>query len=275
TGQAVFAFHGGEVALTGAVLRSYVLSVPTLLALRLRGGAALHTSVGVRADDRALCRALRVVLGLCDLVTWRDETSRDWVGTGTVTPDWAFGEARTVTADPVRTLLAVALRHDRPAPSADYVRLVRDVADAHGLEIVTVAQTGRDHALAAETAGALGARVIEWPSDDLLVAEQVLRQTYRSSFAVVSNRLHGLIMAATEGAVPIGLGTSDVEKLDRSMRAAGLGGLAREMGDPRQTRQFVDDVVARRTEIAANVDAAALEVNALTERIAAAVEARR
>ncbi|MDQ1181547.1 polysaccharide pyruvyl transferase family protein [Rhodococcus sp. SORGH_AS_0301] len=273
-GRVLFAFHGGEISLTPAVLRSYALHLPLLALLRVRGGIAVHTSIGVRAPRRRTARILRWILAGCDLVTWRDDRSQEWIGLGTVTPDWAFahrhGEA--LPPDDERPLMAVALRHDRPAPSEDYARTVCALAAAHGLDLVMTAQTAADMRSARQWAPLFGARVVEWPSDDLAQAEDVLRHTYRRCRAVVSNRLHGLIMAATEGAVPIGLGTSDVEKLDRGMRAAGLVSVALHAQDSDVALSFAEDVLSRRDEVRRRVIGAAGELDELTDRIAGALE---
>jgi polysaccharide pyruvyl transferase WcaK-like protein len=230
----VYAFHVGEMSLTTKLAISYAKQLPLVALARTRGGAAIHCGLGIRGGlqggsaDKVRVQVVKSILVACACVTWRDETSAHVMGIGAVEPDWAFGARdlrQGVDADLDRRTVAVALRHDRDRPSDEFVNAVQKYASDRGLEIVLTAQTERDLRPARENAARFGGRAIEWTDSALGVAEDNLRATYRGCHTVISNRLHGLVIAATEGATPIGLTTGDPEKLARTLDSAGLLGV--------------------------------------------------
>lgn len=188
----------------------------------------IQTGVGIRHPQSPLPKPPSS-LNMFELVTWRDPISRSYIGTGSVTPDWAFAtggpdfrEAGTRPSE--RSRLAVSLRGDRAAPDDEWLRTVRSTAAARQLQITLVVQVARDQKLAYELADRLGpgTDVVGWSSNDHVVQEQAVRDAYRTSSAVLSDRLHSLVIGATEGAVPIGFSPNSVEKARRTLTPVGL-----------------------------------------------------
>nr|WP_280759840.1 hypothetical protein [Prescottella agglutinans] len=99
---------------------------------------------------------------------------------------------------------------------------MQQISSAKGLEPIVVVQVRRDSLRARAIADRLHCSVVDWTGETHHVQEQRLRNVYRQSEAVVSDRLHVLIMALTEGAIPLGLMEHEDTKIGRHFRAAGF-----------------------------------------------------
>lgn len=160
-----------------------------------------------------------------DLLYWRDALSRDKIGVGLVAPDWAFnlGSAERPTSY-VRDRITLSFRNDRPIPDKAWAEQIRTISKDLELPLQLVVQVRRDHDRSHEVARLLGgAEVLEWPSD-LNHREQELRvrDAYQRSLYTISDRTHGLIMAMTEGSMPVVSSTSTVSstKAVRTLKPA-------------------------------------------------------
>lgn len=207
-GSASFLANAGEVIRVRGprYLRPKLLA--KLASLRQRGGALLHTGVGVRDLDTRAWLAKTSALRFFDLVTWRDAASRDYAGIGEVQPDWGFATDGVTSKphDKSRDILAVSIRGDRARPDDAWQSAVRELANGLNLRIVTFSQVARDTPLAEELGRTLDADdVVTWTSEDHATQEERVRALFRRSACVVSDRLHGLILGATEGAYPVGM----------------------------------------------------------------------
>ncbi|ADG73648.1 conserved hypothetical protein [Cellulomonas flavigena DSM 20109] len=231
-----YGFDSGETEVRRAYARRYARLAPLLALNRARGGAAVQAGTGVRADHRWRV-PIAAVLRLCDVVTWRDAYSRDLMGVGDVAPDWAFAlgpDAGTLRAGTDRPLLAVSVRQGtgdvrREPPDASWARRVRALADGLGVTPVVVTQVARDAPLGDRVAHDLRAEHLTWDGHDHAAQEARLRKLYRRCSHVLSDRLHVVVVAATEGAVPVGLATPTAlgeapDKVVRTLRAAGITG---------------------------------------------------
>lgn len=211
----------GELQNSWAFIRSQVKARVQRLRLRRRGGRAVLLGVGMRHSMPWPKRfVLRAALSDYRLIGWRDIRSHEELALGDVMPDWAFGE--DVPPPPPsgqRDLLIVSMRGDRPLPSARWFELLRSYATAHHLRIEVVTQVGRDQARSGELAAQLGAMPNPWLEGDYEAQEQALRSLYRQARLVISDRMHVLIMAAVEGAVPLCLTDAPEEKIERHFRA--------------------------------------------------------
>lgn len=230
-GRDVYAFDTGETEATRPFARRYLRLAPLLAVSRLRGGLVVQAGVGVR-ESTPWRLPIAAVLRLASTVTWRDEQSRRMMGLGSVTPDWAFAlgaDEASLRADTDRPLLAVAIRQGlehaaRDRPDDAWTARVRGLADSLGLDIVVTAQIERDGPLALDLAERLGGEAVVWLDDDHARQEQRLREAYRRSAAVLTDRLHAAVIAATEGAVPIALVTGPADKVMRTLEGAGIVG---------------------------------------------------
>nr|WP_168209122.1 polysaccharide pyruvyl transferase family protein [Agromyces intestinalis] len=275
--RSLYAFDTGETEVQRAFAMRYLRLAPLLVAARLRGGAAAHVGVGVR-EPTAWRVPISAVLRLCQVVTWRDEPSRRMMGVGGVSPDWAFalGAPEDVLLaapdDADRRTLAIAVRAslshaERDRPDARWIAAIGTLADELGLEPVVVAQIERDGPLAEELADALGAEAVVWDGPNHAKQEARLRAVYRGSRAVVSDRLHALVIAATEGAVPIGLANGDDDKVVRTLAAAGITGTSvdRALADPDTALATARDAIGRHAEIMASVVEARRTIDAVVD----------
>lgn len=280
-GRGVYAFDTGETEVRRPFAVRYLRLAPLLLVHRLRGGTAVLTGVGVR-EPRPWRPVISAVLRLCRVVTWRDGPSRHLMGIGTVTPDWAFAlgaDAETLRdAEAPRPLLALSVRQGlshaaRERPDDAWVETVRDLAATLGLRPVVVAQIERDGDLARDLAARLDCDAVTWLDDDHARQEARLRETYRRSALVLSDRLHAVVIAATEGAVPVALSSGPMDKTTRTLAGAGIDrtSVPRDLRDRDAALAVMTDALDRRPEIIEAVIAARTRLAELTARIAAEV----
>lgn len=207
-----------------------------MLLNRLVGGRNIFCGVGLRnIDSPSLPFADRIMskcyLLVFDYVSWRDHYSRKSVeGVGEIAPDWAFAEGQSdallARPDISRGYVAISLRGDRPFPNTMWLIAIKDFSLARGLELIAVAQVARDVKHTARIAELLGCRHVDWSDAALgnFAREKVVRDIYRKSAMVVSDRLHALILGLTEGAVPLGFPVRSAEKCDRALATVGIHG---------------------------------------------------
>ncbi|WP_127916123.1 polysaccharide pyruvyl transferase family protein [Prescottella agglutinans] len=263
-GPTVVAVNAGEVPVSRkGALRMLTLAM-LILWMRVRGGRGVWVGAGVpRQQGRSfLAWPYALVAGLCEYVRFRDDESRAVVAvTGGVAPDWAFALG-TATGEwkprGDRSLLAIVIRGDRERPSSEWISWIKETADLHGLAPVVVVQVRRDAAMAAWLAGELGGSVSSWESCDHRVRETEVRRIYAESALVVGDRLHGLIVGATEGALPLGWVETSAGKVRRHFDTVGLewpGG-----GEGRRPKEYgaltVADMDSMRDSLVEAVDRA-------------------
>ncbi|CBH50037.1 hypothetical protein GS463_04120 [Rhodococcus hoagii] len=226
-GETVVAVNAGEVPVSRkGALRMLTLALLIVWA-RGRGGGGVWVGAGVpkRHGRKVLSWPYQLVARLCRYVRFRDKESQEVVAATGVAPDWAFALG-TATSEWIsrdaRSLLAVVIRGDRNRPSAEWTSWIRRAADLHGLDPVVVVQVRRDAALAGWLAGEIGGSVSTWNECDHSTREAEVRDIYANSALVVGDRLHGLIVGATEGALPLGWVESSAGKVRRHFETVGL-----------------------------------------------------
>lgn len=279
-GRAVYAFNAGEMEVDRHYATYYLRILPLLLVFRLRGGVILHTGFGIRAANRRWEWALRLVLRLAHVVSWRDAYSRKVMGVGEVAPDWAFSEGssnaqlETMADDRDRSLLAVSLRYDRDAPSDAWLETLKSYAASRGLDITFVSQIERDSAKASALAQRVGGVSIPWTNPALGEQEARIREVYRQSEFIVSDRLHALVVGATEGALPICLANSELDKTARTLDVVGLGKNRLSWAsaeDVKSTSELLDLVSSERAQVISAVVTARAQIDVLRDQIRRAV----
>lgn len=276
-GDGLYAFDTGETEVQAPFATRYLKLAPLLATNRTRGGMAVQLGVGVR-ESTPWRIPIASVLRLCDRVTWRDAASRRIMGLGAVTPDWAFAlgspDDVLLDADRPRRHLAISYRQGlshaaRERPGAAWVASVRRIADELGLEPIVVAQIERDGPLAADLADELACDALPWLDDDHARQEQRLRAVYRDSALVLSDRLHAVVIAATEGAVPVPLSAGPMDKTTRTLEGVGIRdtSVARALPDADAALAVIRDALGRRDAIMRTVSAARRELDALTAEL--------
>ncbi|GAA1812858.1 hypothetical protein [Nesterenkonia flava] len=270
--RAVMLFNAGEIN-PG---RAYP---PRHTAIQLRNiverdGLVLFAGTGMKDPSKVNGEAFHPVLRNAPVASWRDALSRDAAGFGTVAPDWAYALG-TPTAEwasvNARPLLAVSLRFDRPLPDQTWIEAVRSLAEQTSTRIVTLAQVARDAPRAVRLAEMLGGEYLTPPSMKHADLDSHARSVYGEALAVISDRAHGLIIGASEGAYPIG-SASNPQKIKRLLAAAGLGDL---VGHYQELPEFAAQLEHRLSGFAPAIDTARAEIADLTGRINAAMDAAR
>lgn len=265
----VYGFDTGETELQRRFAARYARLAPILVANRARGGRSVHVGVGVRRSTKWRV-PIRAALRLPDIVTWRDTMSRRVVGVGGVSPDWAFATGGGDDEPGERPVLAIAVRASlshspRTEPDDAWADRAGALAADHGLRPVFVAQIGRDGPLAERLAHRIGAETLVWESPDHSAFEARLRAMYRISAGVLSDRLHGLVIGATEGAVPLALASDPHDKTVRTLDAVGI----RDVTVPPDLSDVegVGAMLARRQGVVSAVRRARTHLEDLTARI--------
>lgn len=221
----------GELILGRRYLLAQLRMVPAAIAIRLQRGRVLRLGLGQRSPEPRLTPIYRALFRLSNVVAWRDADTYATFRLGEVMPDWGFAERGSTEVDG-RDLLVLSYRSDKPAFTPALVTALGDAARARGLQIAVVTQVGRDSPRSRELAEALDAELIDWP-DGRSHGEQerLLRDVYRRSAIVLSDRLHVLIVAMTEGAVPLALSLGPNYKIGRHFDAIGYSDVSVPVSD--------------------------------------------
>jgi hypothetical protein len=226
-GQASYVFKPGEIQLTLIGMKEHLSMLPLLVLIRARGGAAARAGAGSRNFSALPRMLIGPSIALSNLSLWRDAETARYLGGG-VMPDLGFGEGNAdLAASDVsgRDVLVVSMRSDlgdRPDPPQYWLAAVRQFAERHGLMIWTATQVHVDDERSGRLASALGGQSLRWDGVGHDEQEARLRTLYRRAAMVVSDRLHVLIAALTEGAVPAGLLLDASDKVARHFAAAGI-----------------------------------------------------
>jgi len=207
--------------------RRNVVEFALARASRRSGGSVLITGLGVRHPTGRASVSTQMLVRSADLLCWRDFDSRGHAGRGFVVPDWAFrsgiSDEDLRSSGSNRNLLGITLRGDRPLPSDAWIDSVRTYADSHGLRIATFSQVVRDRARAEWLADRFGCECVPWASYEHAAHEANVRSFMGGCSVVVSDRLHALILALTEGACPLLVSQDGFDpKVARTFAGAGI-----------------------------------------------------
>jgi len=233
-GNANFVFNAGEFVVTKSYFVGIMALWPWILLAKLRGGKVVWVGAGISRIRRGFFAPFKMLAKISDVLYWRDTTSSQLAGTGKSAPDWGFalesGGTTSVLGEyasnnfpgfDARNTVCISLRGDRPYPGAEWIDAIRDLAQRTNLKVVTVSQVMDDNDYAERLAGELKAECVLWPGGDHFEQEIRVREAYRSAAVAFSDRLHGLIIAATEGAVPLGWTEATTSKLARHFDLVG------------------------------------------------------
>jgi len=278
-GKASYAFKPGEIQLTLIGMKEHLSMLPVIALIRARGGAVVRVGVGSRNFAPVPRALITPSIALSNLSLWRDVETARYLG-GDVMPDLAFGEgaAESGTDNEVRDVLVVSMRSDlsyAADPPAHWLAAVRAFADAHDLEIWTATQVHVDDEKAARLAADLGGQALRWDGRGHDEQEERLRALYRRSLVAISDRLHVLVAAVTEGAVPAALLTDSSDKIARHFAAAGVHDItvptAKLSVDEIVAR--LENLLARREQILEFVAQARTELDSAKARVGSALTA--
>lgn len=235
--RTTIALNAGEVPVSrSGSLRIASLALVALIA-RVRGGGLVWLGVGVPPPTSRFSRFFtlpyRWAARMAFAVRARDEESLRTLRSAEVAPDWAFnlGTPTERWRPPEdRSLLVVSLRGDRAMPSTAWLSWVRHQASQNGLEILVLSQVRRDNPRTKELGEILGGITLQFEVEDHSVQEGLVRSVYERARFTISDRLHVLIVSATEGSVPVGWIPSSTGKVRRHFDAVGMQQVGRYEG---------------------------------------------
>lgn len=222
--RAVIIMAPGPTALASAAapLAKKIGVVALLTAASLIGNPVMVLGRAVRGDSRASLLAERVMARISSIYLARDPFTADLVGVpARLAPDLGFAPTATepaATPTPeARGTVAISLRFDRDPQLDRVAQLVREWREA-GLDPVFVTQVREDGPNHVRMAEALDVRCIDWPENRThQEQETAVTHEYSRCVAVVSDRLHALIVGARCGALPVIADSAGESKLHASL----------------------------------------------------------
>lgn len=261
----VHVFNAGEINPRGRLYPGPA-RVHELSEVQSRGGIIIAAGIGIKNPHETAHVRFAPAFRNADLMSWRDYGSQEAAGFGEVNPDWAFSlGTETASWAPVesRPHLTVTLRFDRPYPDRRWFDAVRELAYKTNTRIATVAQVGRDAPRAMRLAEELDGEYSGSPSFNHATLDAHVRGVFSKSLAVISDRAHGLIIGATEGAYPLGSG-SEPQKIWRLLDTVGLGSL---VGSHEELGAYSEGLSESIPNLAPAIDTARKRLTRLTLRL--------
>jgi len=251
-GRAHLYFPPGEVREIKSVGVWNLLMLPVLILVRATGGKVHNLGSGLYSEETIWIVPIRMLSRLAEKVVVRDSQTQRRLGHGNVMPDLAFDEygiesGRGPEQAP-RDVLALSFRGKNFHLNESARIALKEVALQLRLQLIVVVQVRSDHAAMEQFASEIGANFLGWSSDTSAVEqEKKVRQVYSEAVIVMSDRIHSLIIGATEGALPIGFMQHADDKVGRHLEAAGLEDMSLDATSlsTDQIRGFVNCVLER------------------------------
>ncbi|KZX22069.1 glycosyltransferase family 4 protein [Rathayibacter tanaceti] len=264
-GRAHSVFKPGEIQLTLIGMKEHLVMLPGIALVRLGGGRVVRAGVGAR-NFAPLPRAIMwPSMALSNYTRWRDDRTAAYMRVGAAMPDLGYGEGasddelRAFAAQPdeERRVLVLSLREDhevdaRPYPEEEWLAAVKGYAEREALDIVVVTQVAVDAERSRRLAADLDADILDWdPAHTHDQHEILLRELYRRTRLALSDRLHVIIMAFTEGAAPVSLQMDASTKSSRHFETIGIHGVTVDMSrtEPERGIETITAVAARRSDL--------------------------
>ncbi|WP_336711231.1 polysaccharide pyruvyl transferase family protein [Arthrobacter sp. USHLN218] len=272
TKPTLVAMNAGEVPVSrSGSLRLCVLGLLVAIS-KMQDGGGVWIGAGVPNTHRLLIMPYRAVAKMSKVVRWRDRDTAALFQQREIAPDWAFSLGSTPdTWKPLRDRgkCAVLLRKSGGFPSESWIEWLRTLLEDHDVEPVFVVQVERDTQLATRLASIFAGGTILWEGTDHSDHEQQVRQLYQDCKLVVSDRLHALIVAATEGAIPIGWIESSKGKISRHFAVVDLTWVGTYEGQPAASYPRIDpgDILKWESDLRRALLQARAQLDVVTNRI--------
>lgn len=200
---------------------------------------------GVPGERNVWSIPYRLLARRAKVAAFRDAESVQLLRTGRVAPDWAFALGTSTDDWPslnARNRIAIILRGDREEPSEAWLDWIRSVSSKMKLIPTFVSQVRRDNSLADSLSKRVNGEAILFDgTTSHAIQEDLVRGIYRQARIAIGDRLHGLIVAASEGAVPLGWIESSSGKISRHFNAVDLTFVGRLEGASGAELPIVDD----------------------------------
>ncbi len=262
-GRRVMVFDPGEVPLGREHLRSELMFLAIVAAVRIRGGVVFRPPRAVGRVDPFVGWLYRTSSRLSNVVLWRERPSFERMGVGRLVPDTAFAEPRLEGAPAhERTAVVVSMRGKRELPPSQWFDGITAFALAHNYKLVLLSQVDEDEERTRELAARFGpiAEYVPWGERSDLEQEVMVRDRYLTSAMAISDRLHVLILAAQAGAMPVEVAPAPKPKVEQHFSTIGMPGLSLDCG------------ARTAAEVAAYLEAQLLRRDELSERMIEASE---
>lgn len=247
-----FAFNAGAFGVTKEYFFGILAILPLLVVLKLRGGKVLWLGSAIATKKKGFTWPFFILAGIADSMRWRDTESSSVFVKRKSMPDWAFGAKPLVSEEQIddvsrrRNKLVLSLRGDRTYPSEEWLDLVEDLANRLRLQIVVCVQVKEDQLYAEKMADRFAAELVGWEYETHIDQERLVRSVYKDTQLILSDRLHGLIIAATEGAVPLGWCESSTTKISRHFNQVNAQWVS---CDPGSVNSSIRDLTADQVDI--------------------------
>lgn len=272
--RVILVMNAGEITPDTAFARARLLTLPVIWLVKLRGGAVIQAGLSVREPSARTSKLVRCLLTHADITAWRDEATRAWAGRGTVIPDWGITQGPDVATVMERHGIArtrrivLSLRGDRPEPSEAVMGELRTALAATGAKLVVVCQVRRDLERSTWLAQELGGELVPWPADrSHREQEDLLRAEYARATWVISDRLHVVLAAMTEGAFPLSVKTIVSLKVARTLSNIDV--------IPAAPQHAEKQIIHSRRSLYDAIGSARERLQDVAQRISAHVEGRR
>jgi hypothetical protein len=251
----IFVFNSGEVTLRARRLFLELLLLPFILLVKLKGGKIFRIGIACMSNIKInLFWLWKLLFKTTDKIFWRTKKSQELFQIGEIIPDLAFApplvEAKSINPTyPNNEFLVISMRHDRPYPSDEWFSKIKEFANQKGLKIVVVSQVRKDNHRTEEIASKLGVQAIIWNQNvNHLHQEEVVRGYYNRALITISDRLHVLIAAYTQGSIPCCILTSQADKVQDHFDAIGLFNVVMRTGDGTDILNFLELQLARKED---------------------------
>jgi len=279
-GPVIYVAKPGEVQVEPRKVINAFRQIPLMRRIQQGGGAVVQLGIGARSYPALWTRALGATFGYHDLVAWRDPLSLSRFGFGDLMPDWGFDDAgptrQELPDSAARDLLTISLRGDRPYPGSAWLRSVTAFAAEAGLKPMVVTQVRRDSDIGRQLAADLEADFTDWNDESHREQELRLRNVYRRSRLVLSDRLHVLILGFTELAIPLCYLDRSERKVGRHFDAVGYRKASVDVSalGPEEQRALLREAAGRYQEVVAARLLARAQIRWIGERLRAVTRAR-
>lgn len=272
SGAGSYVFKPGEIQLTMVGLKEHLSMLPVIALARLRKKPVVRIGSGSRNFAKLPRAFMWPSVKLSSLVLWRDTKTASFFR-GATMPDLAFGEGSSaeVLAEPrSRDVLVISMRSDRAPTPQNWVDGVKAFAAQRKLDVFVVSQVIRDNPKTLELSERIGGKALIWDGTDHRGRESLLRDLYRRSEIAVSDRLHVLVAAFTEGALPAAVLTDGSDKVARHFAAAGINGIdlpTTETTPAASIVQWLSRISPRRDSLMAALTASRQQLDAVFARV--------
>lgn len=191
----------------------------TVAVVRMTGGKVFVVGRSLRGRSRASSVVERAIARMSTAYAVRDTVSGRAIGIPLARiPDLAFAHApSSMDQHQKRTIVAFSFRSDSHI-NIDAISPLIAKCQSEGFRVVLVSQVRRDDEQHAKLARLLSVDTLLWGDKTHLQQEQCVEGLYKQCQAVISNRLHALILGAVSGGIPVEYSIGKSDKIGSTLK---------------------------------------------------------